>query len=125
MNEQKTYKGIWWLSDTPSRKVSGSLSILSNGDVVLESIGELEDNDFLSSSSNNSQLSTIWGVDSNDTPISAFGFEVGISQNTSCSFSIVRYNVQVAVIGAHLKSWDEKRNYNVKVCIPELSLWYH
>lgn len=124
MNEQNTYKGIWWLSDTPSRKVSGSLSILSNGDVVLESIGELEDNDFLSSSSNNSQLSTIWGVDSNDTPISAFGFEVGISQNTSCSFSIVRYNVQVAVIGAHLKSWDEKRNYNVKVCIPELSLWY-
>lgn len=124
MNEQKTYKGIWWLSDTPSRKVSGSLSILSNGDVVLESIGELEDNDFLSSSSNNSQLSSIWGVDSNDTPISVFGFEVGISKNTSCSFSIVRYNVQVAVIGAHLKSWDEKRNYNVKVCIPELPLWY-
>ena len=89
MNEQNTYKGFWWLSDTPSRRVSGSMSILSNGDVVFESIGELEDNDFLSSSSNNSQLSTIWGVDSNDTPISIFGFEVGISQNTSCSFSFV------------------------------------
>lgn len=124
MNEQNTYKGIWWLSDTPSRKVSGSLSILSNGDVVLESIGELEDNDFLSSSSNNSQLSTIWGVDANDTPISVFGFEADISQNTSCSFSIVRYKVKVAVIGAHFKSWDEKGNYNVKVCIPELPLWY-
>lgn len=83
MNEQNTYKGIWWLSDTPSRKVSGSLSILSNGDVVLKSIGELEDNDFLSSSSNNSQLSTIWGVDANDIPISVFGFEADISQSNS------------------------------------------
>lgn len=46
MNEQNTYKGFWWLSDTPSRRVPGSMSILSNGDVVFESIGELEDNDF-------------------------------------------------------------------------------
>lgn len=124
MIEEQTYKGKWWLPNCPDNQVVGTM--ITNPELSLETIGELGDASFLETFASNSPLqhSVIWGIDSCATPISVFGCATGMTQNTSCPFSLVKYKIQVVAIGAHIKSWDDLGDYDVKVCFPELPLWF-
>lgn len=124
MEEERWYKGIWWLPDTPKIQVSGTLT--TTPELILETIGMLGDTSFLEVFVSGSALqhNVIWGTDHKATPISVFGCVAGLTQNTSCPFALVKYKVQVIAIGAHIRSWDDLGDYDVEVCIPELPLWF-
>lgn len=124
MSDRQIHQGKWWLPESPVNQVSGTL--FTNPELILETIGELGDTSFLEVFASDSPLQhgVIWGIDSNATRISVFGCAAGMTQNTSCPFSLVRYKVQVIALGAHIKSWDDLGNYDVKVQFPELPLWF-
>ena len=126
MLKEKTYKGKWWLPNNQENQVSGTLTILPEGDITLETIGELGEISFLEIFASDSpiQHNVIWGIDFDATPISIFGCAAGMKQNTSSPFPLVNYKVQVIALGAHIASLDELGNYDIKVTIPELSLWF-
>mgnify|MGYP003290406483 CR=1 FL=1 len=79
MQKEKTYKGKWWLPDNEDNQVCGTLSILPEGDIIFETIGELGDTSFLEIFASDSPLqhSVIWGIDFDATPISIFGCAAG------------------------------------------------
>lgn len=126
MTEKYIHKGIWWLPDNPQRKVSGILSIIPEENLSLEIIGQLEPNSrthYLASSSI-PQISVIWGFSSEAKPISVFGCIGRMTQNSSCPFPIVNYQIQVVIVGSHIESYDEIGDYDIKVNFKELPLWY-
>lgn len=124
MSAENKHQGKWWLPENPNNQVSGTLE--TNPELILETIGELGDTSILEVFTSDSPLQhgVIWGIDSNATRISVFGCAAGMTQNTSCPFSLVRYKVQVVAIGAHIKTWNDLGNYDVKVQFPELPLWF-
>ena len=39
VKEDKIYKGYWWLPENPDEKVAGTLTVLTDGTLVLELYG--------------------------------------------------------------------------------------
>lgn len=126
MTETFVYKGMWWLPDNPSKKVSGTLTINQEEQISLETIGKLGDKSIidLCNAGSISEYNVCWGISSDSKPITVFGRVSNITTRSSCPFSIVTFTADFVAIGAYIKSVDEVRDYEVKVRFHELSLWF-
>lgn len=123
LNEEHVFKGLWWAKENPQNKISGTLSYKPNQRIVLEIIGNLDQEHIFSKMINRVETPLVYGQDSEGNNITLFCSFLSSKQNTNCEFAIERYQVSYAVIGKHIESENEVENYNSSIQYINLSNW--
>ena len=102
MENNRLFKGYWWLPSSPENKVAGTLSVGSKGEVVLELIGNVDveiDGFYLDRKDNPVIFGRCYANGANVTDISLFRCHPSITRHYGSSFSIIRYTCRYALIG--------------------------
>lgn len=126
MEENRIYKGCWWLPSAPDDQVTGALTVETDGGLRLELYGGFGQKDkgvdFL-----RDQDEVIYGrcYDPNGhmKDISLFECFSSINLNFSSSFPIAHYSCRFALIGIHTQSMREAEFYEAQVSFDELAFW--
>ena len=125
MEENRVYKGYWWVPSNPDDQVAGTLTIQPNGVVKLELIGafELEDN----SIDLEREDAVIYGhclaPNKHAKEISLFDCHSASTWNPSLPFTLTRYTCRYALIGAHVEAMSTPSFFKAQVNYDELTYW--
>ena len=126
MENNRLFKGYWWLPSSPENKVAGTLSVGSKGEVVLELIGNVDveiDGFYLDRKDNPVIFGRCYANGANVTDISLFRCHPSITRHYGSSFSIIRYTCRYALIGIHVESMEEFAFFKSRMCFKELTYW--
>ena len=126
MDNNKIYKGYWWLPAFPADQVAGTLTIDFNGNVKLELFGCFGDKDEQFGFEIDDE-STIFGrcydPKSNMTDVSLLDCRSAYTMNFSSTFPITKYSCRYALIGIHVESIDSAPFFKANIDFNELVYW--
>lgn len=125
MDNSLELKGLWWLPTNSEKKISGVLRYSRTENTILELIGEFQDEDWLLDSNNQHRYDTIHGTSSDGKDVTVIdSIPIDATNNSSCSFPLVKYLAPIVVHGKHLLTPEEKFISRMIVSYDELSIWY-
>lgn len=126
MEENRVYKGYWWLPSLPDDQVSGTLTIESVGDMRLELYGgfglEKEGVSF-ERETDKVIYGRCYAPNGHMKDITLFDCHSAINLNFSSNFPITRYICFYALIGYHTESMNNDAFFEARVEFPELAYW--
>ncbi len=122
LDKKLEYKGYWYLPAAPEDRVAGVLTYYPNEKIVLELIGCFGNYSW-SILTKRKEEPVILGRTADGKDVTLINNIRSLKINAGADFPLVRYTCNFMVIGKHVKSLDEKRNYWATARIPELSLW--
>ena len=126
MEENRIYKGYWWLPSSPDAKVAGTLNIEPDGDLRLELYGgfgsEKSGLDF-EREPDKVIHGRCYAPNGHMKDISLFECHSALNFNFSSSFPITRYTCQYALIGFHAESMKRESFFEAHVSFDELAYW--
>lgn len=125
MEDNRVYKGNWWLPSNPEDQVAGTLTIHPNGVVKLELIGAFEKED--NSIDLEREDAVIYGhclaPNKHAKEISLFDCQSASTWNPSLPFTITRYTCRYALIGAHVEAMNTPSFFKAQINYDELTYW--
>lgn len=122
LDQNLEYKGYWYLPTEPEDRVAGVLTYTPNERIVLELMGCFGEYSW-SILSKKEEEPVIFGRTADGKNVTLINNIRSLKINSGADFPLVRYTCNFMVIGKHVKSMDEKRNYWATARIPALSLW--
>lgn len=126
LDERIEFKGYWYLPSNPQNTVAGIVTYYPNDKIVLNLMGGFDNSPLklFENFNNNKEETIIYGKTSDAKEVSLLqSYYSSFDLNTNADFPIVQYTSRFMIIGRHIKSLDEKYQYDAIVEIPELSLW--
>ena len=126
MDNNKIYKGYWWLPAFPADQVAGTLTIDFNGNVKLELFGCFGDKDEqfdFEIDDESTILGRCYDPKSNMTDVSLLDCRSAYTMNFSSTFPITKYSCRYALIGIHVESIDSTPFFKANIDFNELVYW--
>ena len=126
MEDNRIFKGYWWLPSVPDDKVAGTLTIETDGDLRLElygGFGQNENGVNFEREPDKVIYGWCYAPNGHMKQISLFECHSSISLNFSSDFPITRYTCYYALIGYHLLSMKDAKFFEARVEFAELSYW--
>lgn len=122
MTKDEEYKGFWFLSENPEKRVPGILYYRVDREIRLELIGGFETKvlEFLFPKS----IDIIHGITHENVKISLFICNRDGGWNMSSDYPLTNYNCQYFIRGKHLTSVEEEVFDRVQVDLTSLYEWY-
>ena len=126
MENERIYKGFWWLPSSSDKQVAGTLTVDSDGNVKLELLGSfLHDNELFDFEVDDEAviLGRCYDHKSNMKDISLIRCRSSYTMNIGSTFPITRYTCRYALIGIHIESMDDMSFFKAHVGFKEMFYW--
>lgn len=126
MDENRIYKGYWWLPSNEDEQVAGTLTVETDGLLRLELYGGFASDDNgldFERVPDKVILGRCYAPNGHMKDISLFECHSGLNFNFSSSFPITRYTCQYALIGFHAESMKSDSFFEAHVSFDELAYW--
>ena len=125
--EERIYKGYWWLPSEPEEQIAGTLTIDYRDNVKLElygCFGPTDDYVIFDRKDDPAIYGRCYTPDSKMTDVSLIGCHSALTLNfNDNTFPLTRYTCQYALIGIHCQKMEGTMFFKAHVDFKELAFW--
>lgn len=125
--EERIYKGYWWLPSEPEEQIAGTLFIDSRGNIKLElygCFGPTDDYVIFNRKDDPAIYGRCYTPDSKMTDVSLIECHSAVTLNfNDNTFPLTRYICQYALIGIHCQKMEDAIFFKAHVDFIELAFW--